>query len=201
ITGFGRTGAMWGAQTFGIRPDILTVAKGLSSGYVPIGASIVSDEVAATLARGGEFTHGYTYSGHPVACAVALENLRILEDEALVARVADRMGPYLAAAWAGLADHPLVGAAETCGLMGALALSPDRARRAPFAAPAGTVGLRCREACFAHDLIMRHVGDRMIIAPPLVITEAEVDELIRRARRALDDTLLGLEADGLMTAG
>jgi len=199
ITGFGRLGAWFGSTTYGIRPDIVTIAKGLSSGYQPIGGSILSDRVAGVLA-GIEFNHGYTYSGHPVAAAVALENLAILEEEALPQRVADRTGPYLAQAWARLADHPLVGAAETRGLMGALQLTPDKARRAAFAAPAGSVGLRARERCFANDLVMRHVGDRMIVAPPLVISEDEIDTLVARARVALDETLAGLRADGMMTA-
>lgn len=200
ITGFGRTGNWFGCQTFNLKPDILTIAKGLSSGYLPIGGSIVSNEIAATLAEGGEFTHGYTYSGHPVAAAVALANLEIIEREGLVTRVRDKIGPYLAEAWAGLADHPLVGTAETCGLMAAIALTPDKIRRAAFASEEGTVGLICRERCFANDLVMRHVGDRMIIAPPLVITETEVDELIRRATTALDETLVELTRQGLMEA-
>jgi putrescine aminotransferase len=199
ITGFGRTGNWFGSQTMGLRPDIMTIAKGLSSGYQPIGGSILSDRVAEVIG-GIEFNHGYTYSGHPVAAAVALANLRILEDEDLPGRVGRITGPYLARAWAGLADHPLVGAAETCGLMGALQLTPDKAARARFAAPEGTAGLRARERCFANDLVMRHVGDRMIIAPPLVISEDEVDMLVARARTALDETLAGLRADGLMVA-
>jgi putrescine aminotransferase len=200
ITGFGRTGRMFGSESYGLRPDIMTVAKGLSSGYAPIGGSILSDEVAGTLAEGGDFNHGYTYSGHPVACAVALENLRIMQEEGLVERVAGEIGPYLAQAWASLGDHPLVGETRIRGLMASLALTPHKASRAKFAAPVGTVGLRCRERCFANALVMRHVGDRMIIAPPLVISRAEVDLLVERARHALDETLAGLEADGLMAA-
>ncbi len=199
ITGFGRLGAWFGSTTYGIRPDIITIAKGLSSGYQPIGGSILSDRVAGVLGA-IEFNHGYTYSGHPVAAAVALENLAILDEEGLPQRVADRTAPYLARAWAGLADHPLVGAAETRGLMGALQLTPDKAARAAFAAPVGSVGLRARERCFANNLVMRHVGDRMIIAPPLVISEDEIDTLVARARVALDETLAGLRADGMMTA-
>jgi putrescine aminotransferase len=199
ITGFGRLGAWFGSTTYGIQPDIITIAKGLSSGYQPIGGSILSDRVARVLGE-IEFNHGYTYSGHPVAAAVALENLRILEEEALPQRVAERTGPYLAQAWARLADNPLVGVAETRGLMGALQLTPDKAARAAFAAPPGSVGLRARERCFANDLVMRHVGDRMIVAPPLVISEDEIDTLVARARVALDETLAGLRADGMMTA-
>ncbi|WP_323767651.1 aspartate aminotransferase family protein [Marinovum sp.] len=196
ICGFGRTGNWFGSQTMGIRPHIMTVAKGLSSGYAPIGASIVCDEVAQTIAK-DEFNHGYTYSGHPVAAAVALENLRILEEEKVVDHVRDVAGPYLKEKWQALADHPLVGQASIVGLMGAIALTPDKASRAKFAGEEGTVGYICRERCFANNLVMRHVGDRMIIAPPLVITREEIDTLIDRARRSLDETWEQIQKDGL----
>ncbi|MDQ2065067.1 aspartate aminotransferase family protein [Xinfangfangia sp. CPCC 101601] len=199
ITGFGRTGNWFAAQTFNIKPDIITIAKGLSSGYQPIGGSILSDEVAAVVG-GDEFNHGYTYSGHPVAAAVALENLRIMQDEGIVEHVRDVANPYLAKRWAELADHPLVGEAKLVGLMGSIALTPNKATRAAFTSETGTVGFRCRERCFANDLIMRHVGDRMIISPPLCITPAEIDVLIERARKSLDECYAGLQADGLMVA-
>ncbi|TDK50007.1 aspartate aminotransferase family protein [Antarcticimicrobium luteum] len=186
ITGFGRTGNWFGCQTLNIRPDIMTIAKGLSSGYQPVGGSVVSDEVAKTLG-GVEFNHGYTYSGHPVAAAVALENLRILEEEGIVDRVRAETAPYLAEKWHSLGDHPLVGETRIVGMMASLALTPDKASRAKFASDPGTVGYICRERCFANNLIMRHVGDRMVISPPLVITKAEIDTLIDRARRALDE--------------
>ena len=200
ITGFGRTGNWFGSQTFGIRPHIMTIAKGLSSGYLPIGGSIVCDEVAEVIGSAGDFNHGYTYSGHPVAAAVALENLRILQEEKIIEHVRDVAHPYLATRWAALTAHPLVGEARLVGLMGSIALTPDKARRAKFASDAGTVGYRCRERCFANDLIMRHVGDRMIIAPPLVITPAEIDILIERATRSLDECHAGLKADGMMVS-
>lgn len=199
ICGFGRTGEWFGSQTFGIRPDIMTVAKGLSSGYAPISASIVSDAVAGVIG-GTEFFHGYTYSGHPVACAVALENLRILDEEGIVTRARDETAPYLGAQWQSLGDHPLVGETVIAGLMGSLALTPDKATRAAFASDTGTVGLICRERCFANNLVMRHVGDRMVIAPPLVITRDEIDSFISRARRALDETLAEASRAGLMRA-
>ena len=181
-------------------PDIMTVAKGLSSGYAPIGGSIVSDQVAAVINANGDFNHGYTYSGHPVACAVALENLRIIVEEGLVERVQTEIGPYLAERWASLADHPLVGETPIRGMMGSLALTPDKSSRARFASDEGVVGLRCRERCFENNLVMRHVGDRMIIAPPLVITRPEVDLLVERAWTSLDETLASLKEDGLLTA-
>lgn len=199
ITGFGRLGHWFGSQSYGIRPHIMTIAKGLSSGYQPIGGSIVCDEIAHTIAQ-DEFNHGYTYSGHPVAAAVALENLRILQEEGIIERVRDEAAPYLAQAWASLSDHPLVGEAVSRGLMASLALTPDKSTRAAFAAGPGSAGYVCREYCFANSLVMRHVGDRMIIAPPLVISTADIDELIRRARKALDQTLEHLRRDGAMVA-
>lgn len=200
ITGFGRTGNWFGSQTFGIRPHIMTIAKGLSSGYQPIGGSIVCDEVAEVMGANGDFNHGYTYSGHPVAAAVALENLRIMQDEKIVDHVRDVAHPYLKARWDALTDHPLVGEAKLVGLMGSIALTPDKASRAKFASEAGTVGYKVRERCFANDLIMRHVGDRMIIAPPLVITPDEIDILIARATKSLDEGYSILKSEGLMVA-
>lgn len=200
ICGFGRTGNWFGCQTFNIRPDIMTIAKGLSSGYAPIGASVVSDEVAAVIGAAGDFNHGYTYSGHPVCAAVALENLRILEDEGIVDRVKNETAAYLAEKWHSLADHPLVGETKIVGMMASLALVPNKGSRAPFAYDAGTVGWRCRERCFANDLVMRHVGDRMIISPPLTLTIDEIDELISRARKSLDECYEGLVADDMLKA-
>ncbi|MDV4144732.1 MULTISPECIES: aspartate aminotransferase family protein [Shimia] len=197
ICGFGRTGQWFGSQTLGIRPDIMTIAKGLSSGYVPIAASILSDEVAKVIG-GTEFNHGYTYSGHPVAAAVALENLRILEEEHIIDTVREETAPYLKEKWEALADHPLVGEAKIVGMMGSIALTPNKATRAAFKAPAGTVGFKCREHCFANNLIMRHVGDRMVISPPLIISKAEIDTLIERATRALDLTYSQLQKEDLL---
>jgi putrescine aminotransferase len=199
ICGFGRTGQWFGSQTLDIRPQIMTVAKGLSSGYQPIGGSIVNDEVADVL-NSVEFSHGYTYSGHPVACAVALENLRILDEEGIVTRAGAETAPYLAEKWAMLADHPLVGEAVTCGMLASLALTPHKASRAKFAAEKGTAGLICRDRCFANNLVMRHVGDRMVVSPPLIITKAEIDTLVERAWTAFDETQARLEHEGLMKA-
>jgi putrescine---pyruvate transaminase len=199
ITGFGRTGNWFGSQTFGIKPHIMTIAKGLSSGYQPIGGSIVCDEVAEVIGS-DEFNHGYTYSGHPVAAAVALENLRIIQEEKIVEHVRDVAHPHLKTKWEALTDHPMVGEAKLVGLMGSIALTPNKATRAKFAADAGTVGYKTRERCFANDLIMRHVGDRMIIAPPLVITPDEIDVLITRARKSLDEAYKIVKDEGLFVA-
>jgi len=189
ICGFGRTGRWFGSETFGSRPDLMTFAKGVTSGYVPLGGVLVGDRVAKVLIeRGGEFAHGYTYSGHPVACAVGLANVRLIRDLGLVERVRTDVGPYLAAAYRELASHPLVGDAETCGLMGALLLVADKSTGEPFD-PALEVGMACRAHCFREGVVMRAVGDRMIIAPPLVITRAQIDEMVGLIRRCLDLTL------------
>ncbi|WP_457650074.1 aspartate aminotransferase family protein [Profundibacter sp.] len=197
ICGFGRTGNWFGSDTFNIRPDIMTIAKGLSSGYAPIGGSMVSDEVADVIANAGDFNHGYTYSAHPVSAAVALENLRILEEEKIVDTVRDVTAPYLAKRWAELADHPMIGEAKSCGMVASVAMSPDKANRAPFEAPSGTIGLMCRDRCFENNLVMRHVGDRMIISPPLVFTKDDVDTLTERAYRAIDETYQAAKKEGL----
>ena len=199
ICAFGRTGNWFGSQTLGITPDIMTIAKGLSSGYIPIGASLISDRIADVL-RDTEFNHGYTYSGHPVACAVALESLRILEEENIIEQVRNVTGPYLRKQWEALADHPLVGEARIVGMMGSIALTPNKATRAAFAGETGTVGFICRERCFTNNIIMRSVEDRMIISPPLTITCDEIDILMERARKSLDEAYEQVKADGLMVS-
>ena len=198
ICGFGRTGQWFGSQTMGIRPDIMTIAKGVTSGYIPLGGSIVSDEVANVINAGGDFAHGYTYSGHPVAAAVALENLRIIDEEGVVDYVHDVASPYLAEKWATLAEHPMVGEARSLGVFASLVLTPDVAARARFASPVGTVGYKCRERCFANGLVMRHVGDRMIISPPLVISKSEIDTLVERAWQSIDEAYAIVKNEGLL---
>ena len=196
ICGFGRTGRWFGCETMGTRPDLMTFAKGVTSGYVPLGGVMVGERVARVLIdKGGEFNHGYTYSGHPVACAVALANIRLIRREGLVDRVREDTGPYLAEQYAALKDHPLVGDAETCGLMGAILLVQDKERGTPFASEL-EVGMVCRGHCFANGLIMRAVGDRMIVAPPLVITRAQIDEMMALIRRCLDLTWKDVKTQG-----
>jgi len=199
ICGFGRTGNWFGSQTYDIDPDIMTIAKGLSSGYQPIGGSIIRESVAQVIEDGGEFNHGYTYSSHPVAAAVALENIRILEEEGIVDRVRDHTGPYLKEKWSSLADHPMVGEARMVGMMGALELTPDAPARAAFANE-GTVGLMTRDRCFANGLVMRHVGDKMIISPPLTISDSEIDTLVELAWKSLDEGMAKAKAEGAFTA-
>jgi putrescine---pyruvate transaminase len=189
ICGFGRTGHWFGCERFGTKPDLMTFAKGVTSGYIPLGGVMVGERIAKVLIeQGGEFNHGYTYSGHPVACAVALANIRLIQRERLVEKVRDDIGPYLAQHFAALAEHPLVGETQTCGLMGAVQLVKDKATGATFDS-ALEVGMTCRGHCFGNGLIMRAVGDRMIIAPPLVITRGQIDEMVGLIRRCLDLTL------------
>ena len=199
ICGFGRTGNWFGSQTVGWQPDIMTIAKGLSSGYQPIGGSIVSDRIAEVIGK-CEFNHGYTYSSHPVAAAVALENLLIMEEENIVGHVRDVIGPHMAEKWQALTDHPMVGEAKIVGMMGSIALTPHKESRARFAADPGTVGYITRERCFANNLVMRHVGDRMIISPPLVMQPEEADILIERAWKSLDEAMAQVKEQGLWVA-
>jgi len=196
ITGFGRTGNWFGCETMGSKPDLMTFAKGVTSGYIPLGGVMVGERVAKVLIeQGGDFNHGYTYSGHPVACAVAIANIKLIQQLKLVEHVREDVGPYLADQFAKLGDHPLVGSTETCGLMGAILLVKDKAKGTPFAGEL-EVGMLCRGHCFGNGLIMRAVGDRMIIAPPLVMTRAQIDEMMALVRKALDLTLADVHAKG-----
>ena len=189
ICGFGRTGHWFGCERFGFRPDLMTFAKGVTSGYIPLGGVMVGERIARVLIdQGGEFNHGYTYSGHPVACAVAIANIRLLQRQRVVQNVHDVLGPYLAQQFAEIAKHPLVGEVQTCGLMGAVQLVRDKSTSKSFPAELD-IGMVCRGHCFANGLIMRAVGDRMIVAPPLVITCAQIDEMAALIRRCLDLTL------------
>jgi len=201
ICGFGRLGTWFGSQHYGIEPDLMPIAKGLSSGYLPIGGVMIADRVAdAFIEKGGEFFHGYTYSGHPACCAAALANLDIMQRERLVERVADDIGPYLQQRWKALGDHPLVGEARMVGLVGALELVPAKGDRSRRFAPVGEVGTLCRDISFGNGLVMRAVRDSMIISPPLVLTHEEADDLVARAERTLDDTYAALKKDGRLPA-
>ncbi|MEK1941957.1 MAG: aspartate aminotransferase family protein [Pseudomonas sp.] len=190
ICGFGRTGEWFGSNFYGNTPDFMTIAKGLTSGYIPMGGLIVSDKVAEVINEGGDFNHGFTYSGHPVAAAVALENLRIIREEKILERVREETSPYLQKRLRELADHPLVGEVRGVGMLGAIELVKDKATRARYEGKG--VGMICRGHCFNNGLIMRAVGDTMIISPPLVISKAEIDELVEKARKCLDLTLADL---------
>ncbi|MEX5745272.1 aspartate aminotransferase family protein [Massilia sp. X63] len=193
ICGFGRLGTWFGCELMGFQPDLIAFAKGVTSGYVPLGGVLVGGRVAHTLIeQGGDFNHGFTYSGHPAACAAALENLRIIDTERLVERVALETGPHLKACFAALVSHPLVGHAETCGLTAGLNLVRRKGASAHDceAFPAThAVGMLCRKHMFDNGVIMRAVGDRMIVAPPLSITKVEIDEMVERIGYCLDLTL------------
>jgi putrescine aminotransferase len=194
ITAFGRLGEWFGSTHFGIRPDLISIAKGVTSGYLPLGGALVSDRVAeVVIANGGEFAHGYTYSGHPVACAVALANLRILQQENIVERVKVHTGPYFNERWGALADHPIVGEARSLGLVGAIEIVKDKSSRERFHKDLGA-GARCRDFCVDNGLVMRAVGDTMIVSPPLVSENRHIDELVEKAWKCLDLTQQALES-------
>ncbi len=188
ICGFGRTGKWFGSDTYAIKPDFMTLAKGLSSGYVPVSAVMLGQKVGDAIANASEeLVHGFTYSGHPVACAVALKNIEIMQRDHLIERVGNDIGPYLQASLQTLADHPLVGEVRGIGLIAGIELVADKAARRHFPS-AQDVGMTCRNFCFENNLIMRAVRDTMIVSPPLIISHAEVDELVRRARHCFDLT-------------
>jgi 4-aminobutyrate--pyruvate transaminase len=188
ICGFGRTGNMFGSTTFGIQPDILTCAKALSSGYVPISAVMVNDNVHAAIAahsgKLGSFGHGYTYSGHPVACAVALEALKVYEDEGIVEHVR-ALAPAFQAGVRAFAERPWVGHVRSVGLIGAIELMGDKAARTPFAAER-KAGYRFAALALEEGLIVRAMGDTIGLCPPLIITKAELADLYARLARAMD---------------
>lgn len=186
ICGFGRIGRWFGHQHYGVRPDIISVAKGLSSGYLPISANAVSAEVIDVIKTGGEFTHGYTYSGHPVAAAVALANIGILEREDLPGRVAREAGPALARALTRLSDHPLVGEVRSIGLLGAVEIVARRGTNERFGGKPGTAGPMIRDAAVARGLMVRAVRDTIVMSPPLVIADDEIDLIVERLAAALD---------------
>lgn len=186
ICGFGRTGEWFAAQTYDFRPDVMTLAKGITSGYIPLGAVMFSDRVAGVL-EGSELAHGYTYSGHPVCAAVALENIRILQEERIIETCRSDTGPYLEQKWKALGEHPLVGEARFVGMVGALELVPSKPSRTYFP-DRGRVGQLCRDFALQNGLILRATNDAMLLSPPLVISRDQVDELADKAWKALDMT-------------
>ncbi len=202
ICGFGRLGTWFASELMGIKPDLITFAKGVTSGYVPLGGVLVGDRVARVLTeKGGDFNHGFTYSGHPVACAAALENLRIIAEDKLVEQVALTTGPYLKAKFASLGEHPLVGFTNSLGFVAGLNLvrtKADNMHECELFDPALGVGMICRGHMFANGMIMRAVGDRMIIAPPLIMTCEQIDEMIEKIRFCLDATLADVRQRGLV---
>jgi len=199
ICGFGRTGNMFGTETFGLKPDIMTMAKALSSAYLPIGAVLISEPIFEALAEEsdkiGTFAHGYTYSGHPVACAVAIETLKIYEERDILGQVR-RVGPALQKGLRALAGHPLVGEVRGVGLVAGVELVRDKATKESFD-PADAVGAFCGERAQEHGLIVRPLADSIAFSPPLIITEAEIGDMIARFTMALEDTEAMVTEKGL----
>ena len=190
ICGFGRTGNPFGAQTMGIRPDTMTVAKALSSAYLPISAVIIPESMYEPLVAAsnevGIFAHGFTYSGHPVCAAVALRNLELMEERGIFDHAA-KVGETFQARLAQLGAHPMVGETRGRGLMGAVELVADKETKQPFDAGVG-IGPYCMQRALDHGLIVRGLGDAVAFCPPLVITDGQVHELFDKLGKALDET-------------
>jgi putrescine aminotransferase len=194
ICGFGRTGEWFGHQTLCFTPDLVPMAKGLSSGYLPISAVAVSSDVVEVLKTGGDFVHGFTYSGHPVCAAVALRNIEIIERENLVGKVRDDVGPYLNAALKRLDDHPLVGETRSIGLLGAVEIVADKATGARFGGKEGNAGPVVRDFCIDSGLMVRGIRDTIVMSPPLIISRQQIDDLVDIIRRSLDSAMPKLKA-------
>ncbi len=189
ITGFGRLGTWFASEYYGIRPNLITFAKAATSGYIPLSGLIIDDMIVeALMAHDDDFNHGYTFSGHPVACAVALKNIEIIERERLIPKVQESTGPALSKMLAKFADHPLVGEVRSVGLLGAIELVADKKTRRRFDNP-GRVGLICRDHFFRNGFIMRAVFDTMVTAPPLIWTQEHFEEAEAAIRKSLDQTL------------
>jgi 4-aminobutyrate---pyruvate transaminase len=200
ICGFGRTGSLWGAQTFGMKPTTLTAAKALSSAYLPISAVIVPEFLYEPMVEAsgsvGLFGHGFTYSGHPVCAAVALKTLEIYERRGLYGHV-QRLSPRFQQRLQMLGEHPLVGEARGVGLLGACELVRDKDTKAAFD-PTRAVGGKCMAFCERHGLIVRAVGDAVALCPPYIVTEEQIDDIFDRLAKGLDDTLAWARAERLL---
>ncbi|PHS79751.1 MAG: aspartate aminotransferase family protein [Rhodospirillaceae bacterium] len=202
ICGFGRTGNLWGSQTYDLKPDMITVAKALSSAYLPISALMVSEDIFADIAKEsdnqGIFGHGFTYGGHPVACAVALETLKIYEDRNIVGHV-QGVTPAFQNGLAAFKAHPLVGEVRGVGLVGALELVKDKATKQSFASELG-VGAKVIKHMLEHKMIGRNMGDAIAFSPPLIINDIQINDMWSRTKAALDDTYEELKIDGHIKA-
>ena len=203
ICGFGRTGNMWGSETYNLKPDLITCAKALSSAYLPISAVMINEKVADAIVKNsgkiGTLGHGYTYMGHPVAAAVALETLKIYEERDIIAHIGE-IAPRMQKRLQSYADHPMVGEVRSIGMLAAVELVKDREKRT-FFDDKDKVGMKCRDHCFANDLIMRAVRDTMVLSPVFTITEAEIDEMVGRAKRAIDRVTDELVRSGDLKTG
>jgi 4-aminobutyrate--pyruvate transaminase len=197
ICGFGRTGSMWGSQTYDLQPDMISSAKALSAGMQPISALMINQRVFEAMLdesrKLGNFAHGFTYAGHPVTTAVAMETLRIYEEMDMIGHV-QRVGPYMQQVLAKFADHPLVGDVRGVGLLTGMEMMADKATRTPFETARG-VGRIADKHARRHGLITRFIGDRIAFSPPLIITEEEVDDIAARLQRVLDDTWAEVRAN------
>jgi 4-aminobutyrate---pyruvate transaminase len=189
ICGFGRTGNMWGSQTYELNPDMITCAKALSAGMQPISALLINQRVFEAMLdesrKLGNFAHGFTYAGHPVTTAVAMETLRIYDEMDMIGHVR-RVGPYMQQVLVKFCGHPLVGEVRGVGLLAGIEMVADKATRAQFE-PTRKIGATVDKHARAHGLITRFIGDRIAFSPPLVVTEAEIDDIAARLGRALDD--------------
>jgi len=195
ICGFGRTGQWFGHNTYGFTPDIITTAKQLSSGYAPISATIASREIVEVLReKGGDFVHGYTYSGHPMCCAVAERNLEIIEREDLVTRTREVTGPYLAKALQRLVGHELVGEVRSQGLLGAVEIVSEHGTNHRFGGKEGKAGPIVRDACIANGLMVRGIRDSLVMCPPLIVSTSEIDFMIDTIEKSLNQCLPALRA-------
>jgi 4-aminobutyrate--pyruvate transaminase len=200
ICGFMRTGNYWGSQTYGLKPDMIVCAKALSASYLPIAAIMLNEKVFQGLVQGsddvGLFAHGYTYSGHPVACAVALETLKIYDDRDILGHVR-AMAPNMLGRMHGFADHPLVGEVRGVGMVGAIELVRDKNTKEAFD-PKLAVGAYLNARAQARGLILRPLGDSIAFSPPLVIDEANLNVIFDRFGAALDETHAWLSKEGVV---
>jgi len=188
ICGFGRTGEWFASETFGIKPDLMTIAKAVTNGYMPLGGVMVGDKVAdVLLSSGGDFNHGLTYSGHPASCAAGLATLKILNDSNIIETAKSTIGPHLQARLAALSDHPIVGEVRGMGMFAAVELVADKSTRERLA-PESAAAVICRDTCVASGLMVRATADAMIMAPPLVCSIEEIDILVDKFAAALDKT-------------
>jgi adenosylmethionine-8-amino-7-oxononanoate aminotransferase len=196
ITGFGRTGEWFGTGYYNLKPDIITIAKGLSSGYLPIGGSLVSDKIVAGLEKGGEFAHGYTFSGHPVACAAALANIEVIENEGLLERVRE-ISPFFLSRLKELEDLAIVGEVRGRGLVACIDCVADKQSRNPLMLDY-EVGNRIDRHCQALGLIVRPMINMCVMSPPLVIAEYQIDRMVEILREGIERTQRDLRAEGVI---
>ena len=189
ICGFGRTGEWFGSQHYNIKPDVITFAKGITSGYLPLSGIGIGKKISDVMInQGGEFYHGYTYSGHPVACAVAVENIRIIKEEGMIENVKKNIAPYLQKRMREFENHPLVGEVRGEGLLVGVELVKNKEKKELFD-PVGKVGNICKDHCINNNLIMRAVRDGMMCSPPLTISKDDIDKCVERLKISLDATL------------